>query len=113
MRLARRVQADKFAARLIDLTGTPASPDEEAEFSITELSDDDLPLVVPGAIFRWSVGIETKPGGGKQSVSQIIFRRLPQWTKRGLERADKLAGELISWFGNVSQPEKDAKRTAG
>ena len=42
-----QVQADKFAARLIDLTGTPASPDEEAEFPITELSDDDLPLVVP------------------------------------------------------------------
>jgi hypothetical protein len=108
-----QIQEDKFVARLIDLTAAPASPDEEAEFSITELSDDDLPLVKPGAIFRWSVGIETKPGGSKQSVSRIVFRRLPQWTKRGLETADKLAGELINWLGNVSQSEKDAKRTAG
>src|SRR5262249_25118886 len=45
---------DSLFARLVDLSGS--GPDEEAEFSLEEVSDIDRPLVVPGAIFYWSIG---------------------------------------------------------
>jgi hypothetical protein len=82
-----------FMARLVDVTRR--SPDEEAEFSFSELNNDDLQLVMPGAIFRWSAGVLTMPGGGKLATSQVVFRRLPKWTKRDLQRADEIARRLI------------------
>jgi hypothetical protein len=81
-----------FNARLVDLTG--GGPDEEGEFSKEELSDDDIALLGPGAIFRWSVGVLRMPGGAKRSTSQIIFRRLPVWDEREIRRADSLALEI-------------------
>jgi hypothetical protein len=89
-----------FSARLVDLTHS--NPDEESEFSKTEISDDDVDLVVPGALFRWSVGVLRMPGGAKRPTSQVVFRRLPQWTKRDLERADIVAKDLVKKFENIN-----------
>jgi hypothetical protein len=83
----------KFTGRLVDLTHS--GPDEEAEFSVDELDQDDRPLVVPGAYFRWSAGVLTMRGGSKLATSQVIFRRLPKWIKRDLDRADGIARQLM------------------
>lgn len=98
-----------FTARLIDLTHR--NPDEEGEFSTTEISEDDLDLIAPGAIFRWSIGVLKMPGGGKRPISQIVFRRLPQWTKRDLLRADALAKELVHTFEQMKPPDSNDSRS--
>ena len=87
-----------FTARVIGLTHSNEHPDEEAEFPMGELSDDDVSLVTPGAFFRWSVGITRLPGGGKRPTSQIVFRRLPKWTRRDIARSDAVAREIIELF---------------
>jgi hypothetical protein len=87
------VRKDGFTARLIDLTHS--NPDEEADFSSSEICPDDLDLIVPGAIFRWSVGALKMPGGANRPTSHVVFTRLPQWTKPDLDRADALAKELV------------------
>jgi hypothetical protein len=104
------VREDGFTARLIDLTHT--NPDEEADFSTSEMSPDDFDLVVPGAIFRWSVGVLKMPGGAKRPTSQVVFRRLPQWTKRDLDRADALAEELVGTLEKIQTSDDNDTRSA-
>jgi hypothetical protein len=65
------VRDNAFTARLVDLTHS--SPDEESEFSTTEISDDDVDLVVLGAIFRWSVGILRTPEGLRERLLKLYF----------------------------------------
>jgi len=91
-----------FTATLIDQT-VNRSQDEVAEFPLSEVSDDDSDLVVVGALFRWTIGF-VHDGGSKQRVSQLVFRRLPQWTKRDMERADARAAELLAAFPKPGGP---------
>lgn len=89
-----------FTARLVDVTRRSNVAEEEAEFPLQDLSEDDRALVRPGAVFRWAIGYHRLPGGTKRRASQIVFRRLPQWTKADLEQASSEAQEIsrsISW----------------
>ena len=81
---------ETFTARLVDVTGD--SPDEEAEFSLREITDDGH-LVVPGAMFSWVIGLQWRK---RQSirVSDIRFRRLPPFSMEAIERAEARAHEL-------------------
>jgi hypothetical protein len=76
-----------------------------------ELSDDDLSLVTPGAFFRWSVGITRMPGGGKRPTSQIVFRRLPKWTRRDIQRSDAVAREIIEAFESMGHAAENEDRS--
>ena len=101
-----------FTARVMDLTHPEGHPDEEAEFPMSELSDDDISLVTPGAFFRWSVGITRLPGGGKRPTSQIVFRRLPKWTRRDIARSDAVAREIINSFECIERSAKNEEHSA-
>ena len=96
------IGADCFVARLVNRTH-PDQPDEEAEFPLDLVSEDDRSLLRPGAVLRWTAGVTKLPGGGKQSTSQIVFRRLPQWTARELAEADEIAARLAAAF-NQDEP---------
>jgi hypothetical protein len=62
-----------FLADVIDLkSGESAS----VEFEYDELSDADRPLCEPGALFYWSVGLETRPSGQRVRASVVVFRRV-------------------------------------
>jgi|SRR6185437_503557 len=91
------VLRDSFTARLIDLTLEGA--DEEAEFSLDEIDEDDKGLLKPGAVFYWNIGYSDSPSG-RARVSIIRFRRLPVWRSEELERAkldaERLSG-LLEW----------------
>jgi hypothetical protein len=92
------VMVDSFLARLIDLTNTGV--DEEAEFSMNDISDDDKPLVKPGAIFYWDIGYHTSYSGQRTRSSLIRFRRLPAWTQQEIEAAEREAdriGKALGW----------------
>ena len=82
--------AEMFTARLVDVSGS--GPDEEAEFSLREITDDRY-LVVPGAIFSWIIGLQWRK---RQSVrvSEIRFRRLPPFSRETIARAEARAHEL-------------------
>jgi hypothetical protein len=89
-----------FSARLLDLTANAKIEQEIAEFNVSDISRDDFQLLQEGAVFRWIIGNQITRGGQKRRVSQIIFRRLPAWTKREIEDARREASETskaIKW----------------
>jgi len=90
------IYEDKFLTNLIDITAKEDTATEEAEFDIDELSESDKDLLKIGAVFRWIIGYERTPAGVKKRVSQIVFRRLPQWSKSSIINADKQSKEIIS-----------------
>ncbi len=92
------VAQNEFRGILKDLTN-PDTPPEEATFSTEEVFPGDLRLVVPGAVFRWSIGYKTQ-GGQKDRVSRVHFARLPGWSKRAVERVEAEAAELQRLFSD-------------
>ena len=91
------VGKDSFVAVLADLRKTNA--DEEAEFPFAEVPPDDLELLVVGAVFYWTIGYHTRPGGTRSHSSEIRFRRLPPWSESDLEDAAKRAQEWKAALG--------------
>ncbi len=83
-----------FTARLVDVFDKDA-PDEEADFLRQDLRSDDFKMLEPGAVFRWVVGYVIKKDGTKRRSSDIVFRRLPQWTQRDISEADEEAISLL------------------
>lgn len=79
------ISGDDFSAHLLDLTHNGI--EEEAVFSIDEVSNIHRDLIKEGAVFRWSIGYERGKGGTKKRASSIVFRRLPAWTKRDIAKS--------------------------
>lgn len=86
------VGESEFRATLKDLTHSD-SPPEEATFSLEEVFPGDLRRLVPGAVFRWSIGYKTQ-GSQKERVSRIHFARLPGWSKQAVKRVVATAVEI-------------------
>jgi|RhiMetdeSRZDD1v2_1073273.scaffolds.fasta_scaffold21955_4 hypothetical protein len=92
------VLSDSFLTRLVDLTRTGS--DEEAALPLDEVSEEDRPLIRPGAIFYWNIGYHTSYSGQRTRTSIIRFRRLPTWTREEIEAARREAerlGKSIGW----------------
>lgn len=92
-----QVMEEYFLARLIDLTNE--GPDEEAELPIEEISQEDLDLVKPGAVFYWSIGYLDRCSGQRTRASVIRFRRLPAWNSEEIEAAKQEAGRIQEFIG--------------
>jgi hypothetical protein len=80
-----KVAHDEFSAVLRDLT-QPTRPEEQASFPFEQVPDADGSLVVPGAVFYWSIGYEVTLTGTRKTVSMLRFRRLPAWSRSELRR---------------------------
>ncbi len=92
------VREDAFAVRLMDLMND--TPDEEADVSFEEVSDDEKQLVKVGAVFLLHVGYATTEGGQRSRKAILRFRRLPVWTDAELATAGRVAQEqanAIRW----------------
>jgi len=87
---------DSFWARLTDQNRVGL--DEEAEILLTEVSEDDLPLVAPGAVFYWNIGCHIDASRRTRRFSVIRFRRLPAWTEKELQQADQQAERMRDLF---------------
>lgn len=92
------VAVDAFFADLQDV-GDSSQPLEVVEIPIEEVPEDDRSLLVEGAVFYWSIGYETSPGGTLRRVSEIRMRRTPRWTKRAIQQVKKRAEELFELHG--------------
>lgn len=88
------VEEEAFRARV---TSSTSGQEEEAEFPLEELDEEDVALVQPGAVFYGSIGYLDRPTG-RIKASVIRFRRLPAWTRRELEEARAVAAELATLF---------------
>ena len=84
-----------FLARLTDLSVGARRAEEEVELLVSDLSDDDKSILAVGSMFRWAIGYQRSPGGSRKRVSQIVFRRLPQWTRKELDQASEEGAEMI------------------
>ena len=83
---------DFFSARLVDTSNQ--RPDEDVEIKFNRISFDDRHLVLPGAIFYWSIGYE-RIRGNVQGISIIKFRRLPRWTKSDFKYSQRVMADII------------------
>ena len=83
------VGEDEFSVRLMDLMHE--MPDEEADVSFDEVSDDEKQLVQVGAAFLLHVGYATSDGGQRSRKAILRFRRLPVWTDAEIAAAGKVA----------------------
>lgn len=92
--LARDDEGDSFTARLRNQRAD--SPDEEAEFTISELPDDRH-LIMPGAMFTWVIGLQWR-GTQSKRVSEVRFRRLPPFTKNAIAEARIKAEQRAKMF---------------
>ena len=81
-------------AIISDLTN-PRNPAEEIEFDADEVSEADIPLIEPGAIFYWHIGYQDDINGQRTRSSSFRFRRLPAWSRLELAQAKKEADELF------------------
>ena len=90
-----------FTAVLRDRTN-PTNPEEEGTIELDEVTDNDLALVVEGAVFYWYIGYRTENWGSKSRVSVIRFRRMPAWTKKDLEAIERRAEEWGNLFGEAT-----------
>ena len=85
---------------LVQNLSTPGVPDEEITFSTDEISESDLPLVLPGAVFYWAIGYEDSPQGQRTRKSVIRIQRLPIWTQKEVDKAKreaKLLKDQLGW----------------
>lgn len=92
------VNDTEFTAELRDQT-EPSTPSENATLPLDSVYDEDLPLVVPGAVFYWQIAYVTE-GGTKRLVSEVRFRRLPAWSRQDVLRARRAAADLAALFSS-------------
>lgn len=91
------IEEDNFTAKLIDKKDPTTY--EIATFSKEDVSDGDLNLLKPGAVFYWSIGYATNKGQRiKQSL--IRFRRSGNISVQVFDQAMDRAEELnqnLTW----------------
>ena len=91
------VDDEELTVRLEDLTNCD-NPNEIVVLSRDEIDNNDQNLIQPGALFYWYIGYRQGIKYSKERISIIRFRRLPHWTKREIEEADKLAEDYAEFF---------------
>ena len=94
------IEGEEFRLRLVNIASGDELADEEASFSINELSMEQRSRLEIGTIVRWVIGLERLSNDRRRKVSELHFRMLPAYTERDLERAFQQAGNLIdeiSW----------------
>jgi hypothetical protein len=96
------VCSDSFWAELRDLTEF-GNPSDLVEIPLSDISDNDKPLVEPGSMFYWNIGYEKSNYGQISRVSEIRLRRTPVWTKSMLKRVDQGAENLLRRLADAAE----------
>lgn len=61
---------------------------EEAVIPIEEVREEDLPFLVPGALFRLTVNnVRRSEGKARRRFTDVTFRRMPAYRREELEEA--------------------------
>jgi hypothetical protein len=102
------VVSDHVIANIRDLNAGENRVSSTVEIPLKELNARDVARLKRGMIFRWAIGYFRSPSGTKQRHSNIVFRDLPQWSKRELADARKEAAEMAEYFASEKdEPTKE------
>ena len=71
-------------------------PRHTADIDFEWVSNQDMELVRPGAIFYLTLYKRTKMGGSIENTQELRFRRRPSWSPMELKRIDEKASTLLS-----------------
>ena len=96
--VVERVEKNEFKCRLFPLIHGRTDPGkvELTDFSFDDLAaESDQPLVVPGAIFYWTVGRARNAAGTVTNLSLLRFRRLLPPTPAQTAQAEQEAIHLL------------------
>jgi hypothetical protein len=88
---------DRFKAVLHDFNSSKVI--DVAEFSFADISDDDRPLVRPGAVFYWYLLYHNTKTGRRERQSQIWFRRSGRMSQESYSETVEKVDEVWRTFG--------------
>jgi len=87
-----RIEDGRIFARISNMKG---GINEEADFPLSDVSEDDRSLVREGATFIFSIGRQMSPGGQITRCPRMYFRRIPIWTSDEVLKAHDKAEALL------------------
>lgn len=93
--VVQEVADDGLVVTLFDQTNRQY-PEEDVTISLSEIPEQDHPLLKPGAILYWSIGYREDQGQPRERVSCVRARRLPVWSETDLERGRANAQKVIA-----------------
>ena len=93
------VHKDYFVARMRGLRPENVrGKEEEAEIPIANVDAYDLDLMAEGGFFRLLIGRETPKVGPMKCFTSVQFRRLPAYSAKDIQAAEKEANEIVNGF---------------
>ena len=108
------VEGDSFFASMRHPSSKIERAEDEFEIYIDNVPEGDRDLVCVGAIFYLTIGIRRPRGESSQKTTQLVFRRMPRWSSRDIERAETATTDLWERLQNglttqTSEPYSEAK----
>lgn len=92
--IVESVGEKRFTAIMRDLDTARDRGDSRFDIDIEDVDAGDRDLLVPGGIFYLTVGYRMRRGTRIKGM-QIVFRRLPAWTGKAVQRTQSRAQELF------------------
>jgi len=93
--VVQEIADDGLVVTLFDQTNRQY-PEEDVTISLSEIPEQDHPLLKSGAILYWSIGYREDQGQPRERVSCVRARRLPVWSETDLERGRANAQKVIA-----------------
>jgi len=97
--VVKEIGEETFVAQISDLQRNV--PEEQVEFLLEEIKEDDKELFSIGAEFYWCIGYLISPSGQQIRASLLRFRRLPLFTKDSIKIAAQKSHDIqqnITWL---------------
>ncbi len=97
--IVKCISEDTFVAQVADLISSV--PDEEAEFSLSDIQNDDKELLSVGAVFYWCIGYVYSRSNQVTRASFLRFQRLPLYSQDSVTVAVQKAKDIqagITWL---------------
>lgn len=73
-----------------------AIADHSGEIDLEWVSDQDVDLVCPGAVFYLTLYKKRSKGGTIENAQELRFRRRPSWSRQQIANIDDTATRLLS-----------------
>lgn len=88
------VEDGSFFAAMRDTESEGERAQDEFEVDIDNVAESDRELVREGSVFYLTVLTRSPKGETPQKSTRIVFRRMPRWSSRDIERVKVAATEL-------------------
>ena len=99
--LIKNIDEDCFKADLCKKNSN-VSESIVADFSISDVPEDEQHLVKPGMIFYWYIRKEVKKSGTISNGESLMFRRMPSWKHFDLNKKTTKSDEFFNFLSTES-----------